>query len=196
MMPYGHQDPRPHERPALDDAVHHPREAEPEHEFDHDADDRDHRRRHEVVPPDRIGQHGDVVGEPDELLPLRVGESIAVERQHDRVDQRIGGDDDHHDERRSRQAEAEASLVTRSLRHRRLLAALSIVWRGSLRAGRRWSWRSWLVRRFRRSVTAGAPPGAPAPCRRRFPRVFPVRRRSPTGARCVAPTPRRRRSTG
>ena len=71
MIPYGDEDPGADERPTPDDAVHHPGEAEAEHQLDDDAGDGDDRGGDEVVPPDRVGEHGHVVGEPDELLARR-----------------------------------------------------------------------------------------------------------------------------
>ena len=91
-----------------------------EHQRDRDREDRDDQGHHQRVPPVRGAEHRAVVGEPDELDVLRQFQVVALQRQVDRVADRVSGDRDHHDDRRRAQQPAEPALGPRAFRQLRL----------------------------------------------------------------------------
>src|SRR5579872_5154914 len=64
----------------------------------------------DVLPPHAGAQHVAVVGEPEELGRTREAQVRALEREDDRVYDRIRGHRDHHDRRRPDQPGGEPAL--------------------------------------------------------------------------------------
>src|SRR5690242_8429324 len=92
-------------RPVQDEG-----QQEAEHQRDGHREDRDDHGYIQRMPPVRGAEHRAIVGEPDELFGLREGQVVALQRQVDGVYDRVGGDRDHHDDRRRDQPEAQPAL--------------------------------------------------------------------------------------
>src|SRR5437667_9353351 len=89
---------------------------EAEHQRGGPREERDDHGYIQRMPPVRGAEHRAVVGEPDELFGLREGQVVALQRQVDGVYDGVGGDRDHHDNRRRDQREAQPALGPRAFR--------------------------------------------------------------------------------
>src|SRR5580704_5670503 len=101
----------PEYRPVQDEG-----QQEAEHQRDGHREDRDDHGYIQRTPPVRGAEHRAVIGEPDDLFGLREGQVVALQRQVDRVYDRVGGDRDHHDDRGRDQHEAQPALGPRAFR--------------------------------------------------------------------------------
>ena len=97
--------------PAAEDRpVHDQRDHHPERELDRDRDHGDEQRVEDVLPPEARGEHGLVVGEPGEAALVGEAQVEVLQREDDRVADRVGGDQQHRDHRRRAEHPAEPAL--------------------------------------------------------------------------------------
>ena len=104
------------DQPAAEDrAVHDQREQHAEHELDRHGDHGQHDGVEDVLPPQAGAQDRDVVVQPDPRLVAREAQVGAQQRQVDGVEDRIGRDREHHDDRRRAQHPAQPALGLRAV---------------------------------------------------------------------------------
>ena len=122
-IPYGirtevRSTPRPKIARCIDE-----RDQHAEGQLDRDRDDRDEQGVENVLPPQRRGQDGLVVREPGEAALLREAQVELLQREDDRVDDRVGGDQQHRDHRGRAEHPAKLALGSSLVSRRSTVAA-------------------------------------------------------------------------
>ena len=102
-------------RAGEDRAVHRLRDQHAEHELEQHRDHGDEHRVGEGAPPRARGEHGDVVGEPDELAGVREAQVGATQREPERVEDREARHQQHHGDGGRAQHPGELALGPRAV---------------------------------------------------------------------------------